>query len=142
MSVIAWDGETLAADRRFLFSGTLIRTGPKISRVNNCLVGYTGSIDAGECLLHWFRSGKEPEKFPEIQKDEQNAQLLVITPSKSIMIFERTPHPTILDNQHFAIGRGQDFAMAAMYLGKTAEEAVAVACALDSTCGNGIDVLR
>jgi ATP-dependent protease HslVU (ClpYQ) peptidase subunit len=40
-----------------------------------------------------------------------------------------------------AIGSGRNYAMAAMYLGKTAAEAVAVAAALDSSVGCGITTL-
>ena len=36
----------------------------------------------------------------------------------------------------------RDFALAAMHLGKSAREAVEVACALDVFCGNGIDTLE
>lgn len=140
MSVIAWDGKTLAADRRACF-GTLIRTITKIFRAGDCLIGYAGDADSGEAMRAWYSAGADPATFPESQRGESWAALLVIKPSGDILRYERTPHPVRFPPQHFAAGSGQDFAHAAMYLGKSAEEAVLVACALDSGCGNGVDVL-
>ena len=67
--------------------------------------------------------------------------MLVVLPDRSLHKFESTPHPLRFPPQNFAIGSGRDFALAAMHLGKTAVEAVEVACHFDSGCGNGIDTL-
>ena len=141
MSVVCWDGETLAADKRISI-GTLIMTTTKIFQVRDCLVGYTGDVDAGEEMLAWFKEGAKPTKFPEAQRDrERYAGLLVITQDKSILHYECTPYPTKFLDKKIAFGCGRDFAIAAMYLGKSAHEAVQVACIFDSACGNGVDEL-
>lgn len=141
MSVIAWDGKELAADKRASI-GTMIRTTTKIFEAAGAIVGYAGDADGGEELLAWFSSGRSPEKFPPSQRDKDSwAGLLVIWPSGEIWKYERTPYPLKFPPQHFAIGSGRDFALAAMHCGKTAAEAVEVACALDSGCGNGVDIL-
>jgi hypothetical protein len=49
---------------------------------------------------------------------------------------------TVTEDAHHAIGSGRDFAAAAMYLGKTAREAVEVAMALTGFCGHGVDTLE
>lgn len=137
MSVIAWDGKTLAADKRACY-GTAILTTTKIFKVNDCLVGYTGNATFGEQMLAWFRAGLRPEDFPASQRDKDDwAAFLVIWPSGAIGRFERTPYPLTYEGQFFAAGSGGDFALAAMHLGKTAREAVELACLLDSGCGNG-----
>lgn len=142
MTVIAWDGETLAADKRACLGG-LIRTTTKIFYVNGCLVGYAGDADAGEEMLQWFRDGAIPADFPPAQRDDDRwAGLLVVHPGKNLCKYERTPYPVKFPPQQFAIGSGRDFALAAMHCGKTAEEAVKVACVFDAGCGNGVDVLR
>jgi ATP-dependent protease HslVU (ClpYQ) peptidase subunit len=141
MSVIAWDGTMLAADRRAVM-GTLIRTTTKIFRVGDALAAYAGDADAGEEVLAWFVAGHDAAKFPTAQRDKDNwAGLLVVWPDGWLWKYERTPHPLKFPPQQFAIGSGRDFALAAMHCGKTAPEAVEVACIFDSGCGNGVDVL-
>lgn len=78
MTVIAWDGKTLAADKRVGY-GNMHRTTTKIRRVGDALVGCSGS---------------------------------------------------------------GSLAVAAMHLGKSAREAVEIACLYDMNCGNGIDTLE
>ena len=141
MSVIAWDGKQLAADRRASL-GTLVRTITKIFRVGDVLAAYTGDADGGEEVLAWFKNGHDVSNFPPSQRDKESwAGLLIIWPDGNMWKYERTPYPLKFPPQHFAIGNGRDFALAAMYCGRTAPEAVEVACIFDSSCGNGVDVL-
>jgi hypothetical protein len=141
MSVIAWDGHTLAADKRASM-GTLIRTTTKIFRCRDALLAYAGEACFGEEMRAWYMRGANPADFPASNRDKDDwAGLMVIRKDMPIMRYERTPYPMQLEDKQFAIGCGRDFALAAMYLGKTAEEAVAVAIALDSGCGNGVDTL-
>ena len=142
MSVIAWDGEVLAADRRACLGG-LVRTTTKIFYFSGCLAGYVGDADAGEEVLQWFRDGAVPAAFPPARREGDHwASLLVVQPGKNLLLYERTPYPVKFPPQQFAVGSGRDFALAAMHCGKTAKEAVEVACLFDSGCGNGVDVLR
>lgn len=141
MSVIAWDGHTLAADKRACL-GTLIRTTTKIFRIGDSLAGYAGSADQGEEMLAWLRNGAEIDRFPASQRDEDGwASVIVVSPGGKILKYERTPHPLQFEDLHFALGCGRDFALAAMYLGCDARRAVEVTCALDNGCGNGVDTL-
>lgn len=141
MSVIAWDGKTLAADKRACI-GTLIMTTTKIFRVGEALAAYAGDADGGEEMLAWFNAGQDPDKFPSSQRDKYEwSGLLVIWENGRIWKYERTPYPIKFPPQKFAIGSGRDFALAAMHCGKSAVEAVEVASIFDSGCGNGIDVL-
>jgi 20S proteasome alpha/beta subunit len=144
MSVIAWDGKMLAADKRALF-GTTIRTTTKIFRHGRALLAYAGDASFGEEVRAWWANGADPSKFPESQRDRDDwAGLLVIRMSESgplIARYERTPYPIYFEDELFSIGSGRELALAAMYLGCDARRAVEVACALDSGCGNGIDTL-
>lgn len=141
MTCIAWDGKTLAADKRACI-GTMIRTTTKIFKVNGCLTGYSGDASFGEQVLAWFKAGEKVEDFPHHQRDKDDwAGLLVIRPDGTIQKYERTPYPLTFEDKLFAFGCGRDFALAAMYCGKTALEAVELTCLLDNGCGNGIDTL-
>ena len=141
MTVIAWDGHTLAADKRASL-GTFIRSTTKVFDLGESLAAYVGDADGGEEMLAWFCDGRDPIKFPPSQREKDSwTGMLIVWADGSIWKYERTPYPVKFPPQQFAIGSGRDFAMAAMHLGKTAAEAVEVACIFDSGCGNGVDVL-
>ncbi len=141
MTTVAWDGHTLAADKRSCF-GTLIHTVTKIYRVRGCLVAGAGDFDRIQETVAWFESGADPAKLPPFQRDNNDfVGLVVIQPDKTILRYERGPYPFKIESPFYAMGSGRDFAMAAMHLGKTASEAVEVAMALDSGSGNGIDTM-
>ena len=62
--------------------------------------------------------------------------MLVVRKDGPLHQYETTPWPLVLHNKQWAIGSGRDFAMAAMYLGKTARAAVELATVLCCACGN------
>ena len=71
MTVIAWDGKALAADRRAVNCG-LARTVCKIERVKGALVGMSGDHGVAAEMLKWFTSGGE---FPAKARDDIAAEL-------------------------------------------------------------------
>lgn len=139
MTIIAWDGTRLAADKMATSSGVPL-TCTKIHRVHGHLVGLAGDGDACRALLEWARQGYVPSTYPQLAKDE-GPDMLVISPEGTAAVFGKGPYPLELQDKFVAIGCGRDFALAAMYLGRCAATAVEVACALDIHCGCGIDVL-
>lgn len=143
MTVIAWDGKTLAADKR---AGTgAPRTVTKIRRARNGnLVGLTGTAHGDAELLAWYEEGADAAKFPAPQRvDDTASQLLVIELGTArVLHYCLTPFPAIFEDAQFACGSGRDFALAAMHLGQTAFQAVVLTCELCAECGNGIDTLE
>lgn len=141
MTCIAWDGTVLAADKR-ASTGSAHNTVTKIYRVNKVLVGVSGDLAFGLQMLDWIKNGREVGTFPSSQRDEKTWQpVLVVEEDGTMSRYEQTPFPIRWENKFGAIGSGRDYAMAAMHLGHSAVAAVAVACAHDPACGNGIDVL-
>lgn len=142
MTVVAWDGLTLAADK-LSTDGTSRRTSTKVVRASNgALMAACG--DASRCreIEAWYERGAKPEDFPPTQRIADTAAwLLVVEPGPVLKYFQVTPYALVIEDRQFAMGSGRDYAMAAMHLGKTAEAAVAVAIALCPECGNGIDTL-
>lgn len=142
MTCIAWDGQELAADKRSCCGG-LISTVTKIKRLGNVLAGGSGEFSFIGAMFQWIERGRNPAEFPTSQSDKDDWQcILVVEADGTTSIYERTPFPIRYEQPHAAIGSGRDFARAAMLCGKSAREAVEVAMALDSGCGNGIDTLR
>lgn len=141
MTVIAWDGTTLAADRRSTNAG-LIRTVKKIFRVDNKLIGCAGSLSSCMELLNWAHEGFDPKKFPACQRDADDWASMLMIEEGRVYKFERGPIPAEFHDPFVAIGSGRDFAIAAMHCGKSAEEAVEIASLYQCDCGNGVDTLR
>lgn len=142
MTVIAWDGKTLAADRRSVINGTR-RTVTKISRhpTKPELLGITGCWTAGAEVREWYVRGGGYADFPASARDADNFARLVVVSAEGVKCFEGSPAPVVFEDARTAFGSGSDFALAAMHLDADARQAVAVACALSSECGDGVDTL-
>jgi ATP-dependent protease HslVU (ClpYQ) peptidase subunit len=144
MTVIAWDGKTLAADKMagdaWIKRGTLT----KIRRWAGAMVGCAG--DAALCreMLAWLESGSNPTAFPESCRDRENAPtMLVIGINGQIVTYQHSPYPIEWDKgQPVAIGSGKEAALAVMELGYDARKAVEIASRICVGCGNGIDTLE
>lgn len=141
MTVIAWDGKTLAADKQSTSSG-YATTVTKVFRVAGGLVGLMGNAGHASALLGWFHDGRDPDKWPKAHGESAGA--LFIDQSGKALGYsgDDGPHSFAIESKFTAFGCGRDYALAAMYLGKSAAEAVQVACALDVNCGCGIDTLE
>ncbi len=142
MTIIVWDGVTLAADKQSTTAG-LKRRVTKIFEINGNLVGFSGDWDYAQALKRWFMNGCKPEEHPKHQDHNDNwVGMLVITPSKQVFKYERSPYPMdFTEAGAHCIGSGRDYAYGALAMGADARTAVKVACTLDTGCGMGIDFL-
>lgn len=141
MTVIAYDGRTLAADKRASYGG-MICTVTKIHKVNGLLIGGAGDFTFVMAMIEWVKSGRVISEFPAAQASKDDWQsVVVIELDGSISLYERTPFPVRYEQPHFAIGSGREYARAAMALGYDSVRAVETAILLDTGCGNGIDTL-
>jgi ATP-dependent protease HslVU (ClpYQ) peptidase subunit len=144
MTVIAWDGQVLAADKQMSTVG-FCTTVTKIFRVpgidGEYLVGLAGSAGLAMCVMAWVRDGRVCKDFPKADRNDESVHVLCITPQGKIDLYQNSGHPIRIEDPTFAMGAGQDFAAAALYMGADAKHAVQVACALSCDCGGGIDCL-
>lgn len=139
MTVLAWDGKTLAADKRAVVGGGLRRTVTKIQRYKSVLLGATGDWDIAMQLMEWWKADAVPDKFHEVFRKAE-ATLIVISRT-GILTWNSGPYPLPHECEKAAFGSGRDYAEMAMYLGKSAKEAVELACLFQSDCGDGVDTL-
>lgn len=139
MTVIAWDGKTLAADKHGEL-GYVKTERVKIRRIYGCLVGGAGEQWAVESFWQWFATGADPDKYPEPMKQEK-ATVMVVRPNGEVHLYLQGPHTSPLGNRFFAIGCGAEAAMTAMHLGYDARASVEAASAVVAGCGNGVDTL-
>ena len=142
MTVIAWDGITLAADKMCGDEWMKIGTVTKVRRIGECLVGCAGNSAKARAMLKWFEDGADPNTLPAHQLDDETAvTLLVIRKNGQAQIYQASAFPINLEQKFVAVGSGREAAMATMHLGFGARRAVEVASAVCQHCGNGIDTL-
>lgn len=139
MSVIVWDGTTLAADRQAT-NHNMRRTVVKISKHGDLLVGVVGDYVAAQAVKAWLVSGADIDAFPKDLVSE-DASVMVVNRDGQIMRFENSPFPVMFEDKVMAEGTGRDFAMGALAAGADAVKAVEIACVYDIYCGGGIDRL-
>lgn len=141
MTVIAWDGKTLAADKRGTRGGLPV-TVTKIRRIGDVIAGVSGNAAHVGELFKWIENGCKHSDYPEFQKDEDENSTLIVIRDDRCFIYTSTAYPVEIEDNFFASGSGRDFAIAAMHLKLNAVEAVRVACLFDINCGNGIEYLE
>lgn len=144
MSTIAFDGKTLAADRRMSCTNGIYEC-CKVLDEGDYFTAGTGDASLVLDLAAWFRGGRLAQHFPTTARTKENGDvngcLLVVWRSGRIERYEGSPFPIVYMGP-VAFGSGGDFARAAMYCGKTAAEAVAIAALFDKDTGNGVDTLE
>jgi len=139
MTVIAWDGRHLAADKQTIFGSTIGQT-TKIGYKRGHMYGCAGMAATGRALIEWFKSGANPKEFPKEARDKDTV-LITIKHPRIIRLYEYSPVPIRIENKFWAVGSGDHLALMAMHLGKSAIEAVKLAAIYDVYCGGGVDAM-
>lgn len=138
MTVIAWDGQVLAADS-LATAGSACSTVCKIFAHEDCLLGITGDLSVGMELLNWFQRDRTVAGWrQEWRNPTEGASLLVIYPDGSAWKYESSPYPFQLLQSFPAIGSGAEIAMAVMDAGRNAHDAVELTCKYNNTCGGPV----
>ena len=141
MTVIAWDGKTLAADKLACFGATR-GTVTKIFRSGSCLLAVAGNLSAGMEMIEWFKAGAVPADYPPGNRTENSgASLIVVRSDRTVWKFESSPAPFRVEGDFCAFGCGDESALIAMECGKSAREAVELTSKYNTGCGNGTDAL-
>lgn len=91
-------------------------------------------------LIKWYQDGANPGAIPEGVRDEAGWTFVVIDRTGLWKYSHTCPYPEGFDPP-FAIGAGIDMAHAAMWCGKSAEEAVRLVCEKTNTAGGEIQVI-
>lgn len=140
MTVIAWDGTTLAADKRVTCACGKTTATKKISRApGGELLATVGHGPTALELRAWWLAGADPDCFPNAARAD-NADLLVIDRA-GVRSYCAGPHPMTIEGPHAVAGSGGDVARGVLHMGGTAVEAVQAACLYRGDCGDGVDVL-
>lgn len=140
MSVIAWDGKSIAADKQATCAGLRFKTTKLRKLASGTVLGWTGEQDSGEAVAKWYEDGADAAKWPSCQSDKETWSRLIVAGDGGVKVCERQPYSVAVEDAFMAWGAGRDFALAAMRCGKTAAEAVAIAIEFETSCGLGVDV--
>jgi 20S proteasome alpha/beta subunit len=139
MSIVAWDGKTVAADKRACIADAAMTTTKIWKMDDGLIVATTGDLSFGIAMLQWFNNGEEEKDWPPFQSTDDWARLIIFDPLTRPYCYERQPVRQVVEDPFMAWGCGREFALGAMAMGATAREAVEVACRFNVYCGNGID---
>lgn len=138
MSVVVWDGITLAADRRGSVDGIAL-TVPKLRIVNSDLaLAWVGCYDSGQELVDWYLF-QEDEETPFPEMDDDNFSILIVVSKGKCFYYNGSPNKMEIHDPFMAWGDGRELALGALAMRADAIEAVNVACRFCLTCGNGVD---
>ena len=136
MTTIAWDGRTLAADSLGVLGDSLKVVSHKLMCFpDGRLLGCCGRMSDKMLVCEWLLHGGEKPLL-----DDSFAAILVEPTGQAFRLEESLVFITMHEPFH-ACGSGRDFAIAAMALGKTACEAVALAMQFDPWTGGAVEWL-
>lgn len=140
MTTVAWDGNTLAADKQSTYLIPIQANKIQAIKYNgeNAFAAGAGVIRDIYPFIEALKKGK---KLPSIDQEEPTFDVLVVTKSRKAYLYNGSDYPHELGNTKYAIGTGASFALGAMYAGKSAKEAVEIASQLDTGTGLGVDVV-
>lgn len=138
MSVVAWDGKTLAADRQATCAGLRTPTS-KMCVTKSEIIAWTGDSDKGRLLADWYLSGADKTTWPKQQEDKDGWVRMIVASASGCKVYEMTPYPLIVHAPFAAWGSGRDYAYGALEMGADARRAVEVANIHSIECGFGVE---
>ena len=146
MTTIAWDGKTLAADRKGEY-GNLKLEVTKIFRLEGTkrpdfmngavLFAWAGTYQAGLAVKSWLEMKTEK---PTLVGEDGNG--FFVEGEGDVWRLENRLVRIPVNEKFYAAGSGRDFAMAAMALNQTAVQAVNLASKFDAYTGPTVEFLR
>lgn len=139
MTTIAYRDGVLAADSLVTLGSTKVHGSyQKIRRIGEYLVGTAGSVADCQAFVVWLKECDSTQPPP---KGEYDA--LVVGPQGRVREIENgSVLPSPRGAKFFALGSGGPFALAAMYAGASATEAVKIAAKIDTSTGLPVKTLK
>jgi len=151
MTVIVWDGESLATDRqandgsmKWESDKAWYVTHPETGKI--CIVSGVGILGYIIQLRDWFVGGCNWQARHDMDIAPSMAQLIVVD-DEGLCVYEgfhghesKTTYSPVRLQAPMAFGHGKEYAMGALGMGATAAQAVAVANEYSLHCGKGVAV--
>ena len=138
MSVLAWDGKTLAADKMSVYDTIIIKTKKMKQLASGEVFAWAGSVENALAVVKWYEDGQNEIEWPKCQETNDYAQVVFLKDGK-LYEFEQMPIPQLVTSFPRAWGSGAAFALGAMLAGADACKAVKITGQLCNTVGLGVD---
>ena len=144
MTIVVWDGKTLAADKMAMRGEKKCYSTTKIARLDDGrLFGYSGYLTHQQLVFDWINSGAKPSDWP---KDDfiidPDYQAIVVNLDGTFLSYDDSgKFPMLFEEKCHAIGSGSVVAFALFEVDRDAVECVEIANKIMDGCGNGIDTL-
>ena len=135
MTTIVCNREGMCADKR-VTGGTMFKTS-KIHRVNGGLIGYCGHIESALKFIEWR---KNPDTKPEYE--EKNWEALELTADGRLLWWGAGLIPIEIEDEYYAVGSGSGYALGAMSMGATLQQAIKIAATYDPGTGPDVQSLK
>jgi hypothetical protein len=140
MSIVVWDGSTLATDCAASDGVAQWKTekawyfGEGEDRL---ILSGTGPLHSILEMREWFKAGFKPSEFPTIQTTHP-CHFIVVSPAQGLYRYESTHIPIVHGQEKCAFGQGREFAYGALATGATAQRAVEITNEYSVHCGLGV----
>lgn len=145
MTIVCFDGTTLAADRASV-RGDLKQHCVKLFRTGQYLVGTVGHSGNSLTLLHWVRAGAYPDDYPfvpgEVDISDYAELMLVDRQNRVYMATTATALLEQVSGKFAASGSGEQVAVGALAMGATARQAVQICIKRCPSCGLGVQTMK
>ena len=138
MSVIAWDGKTLAADRMAVYDSIIIKTKKLITLPTGEVFAWAGVVENALAVVKWYQDGQCEPEWPKCQEQDDFASVILLK-DKKLYEYEQAPILQPVLSFPRAWGSGAKFALGAMAAGADAIKAVKITSTLCNQVGLGID---
>jgi ATP-dependent HslUV protease subunit HslV len=138
VTTIAYRDGVLAADTLMTANGSRDDFAPKIERIGGLLVGTTGSFPLGLKFRAWVARGFEGDC--PYSGGEPDGNGIIVWAHGVVGWCAAGPWPVM--RPFYALGSGCEYAIGAMEMGASAEQAVGVAMKHATETGGEITVLR
>lgn len=147
MTVIVWDGKTLAGDTQINYDDSASFCDTKVYKLKSVLYGHSGLSALRLPIKEWAESwipgmnSNRPDFLYDLKPKDRSNFLII---SDNVYEFcTMIPDPIVYSiDTRIAIGSGADVAMGAMYAGADAEEAAKIACKLRNSCGGDVTSVK
>jgi ATP-dependent protease HslVU (ClpYQ) peptidase subunit len=138
MTTIVYRDGVMAGDGRSTAAGWIkTENTKKVIRLSTgALLGFAGTLAMLRPIAAALEKGHEPPALAE------SGSAMLVTPDGKVTIYEDSGYFDVSDRPFFALGTGMSAAYGALHMGATAEQAVEIACRLDSESGGVIQVER
>ena len=139
MSVIAWDGKTLASDKKSIRGDVLQKVTKIVQLPDGTVLAWCGQHEQGLRLRQWYADGAIAENRPVFADKDEWTRMIVAKPDGSVCMYEQEPVAQYVEEPFQAWGSGAEYALGAMAMGANARQAVEIAGRFSATCGLGVD---